>query len=400
MYSSNRLQSNANQPNNNFSSDYQNQSTNNGFANPLMNNYPNMPLYSSIFNISSSNNNNPRRTPPRFSNNNRNNNQGNYQTANSPQINQQFFSQSSSLLGPGPQMNCMSNENFYPMNENLNSGNNNSMYQQSSLLGSPTLNPDLTKPIQNFSKNSNQSRNSKNSNSNSNSKAAKTQSQPTAKANNNNNVSSNKHINLSNLTAVKSPPVTDSAYQQMIRGREANKRNIELATRSITNLKRSRSDLQTPTEKVVAAAETDTERKSESPVVVVDSETNKKVCAINEELHERVKESGTGSSPTGKGDSDDPIELVDEEFEICMESGDDLTAAPAQLPAFLVSSDSQIVPVRGFLSTESEDKPESFSVSCFLCKSCSWILNDEQSVKQHMYTVQHRTQTAKSKEIK
>jgi len=60
---------------------------------------------------------------------------------------------------------------------------------------------------------------------------------------------SNKSINLNNLTSITPPLSTPTstetlkpdnlAYQQMLRVREANKRNIELATRSINANKKS-----------------------------------------------------------------------------------------------------------------------------------------------------------------
>jgi len=57
-------------------------------------------------------------------------------------------------------------------------------------------------------------------------------------------------------------------------------------------------------------------------------------------------------------------------------------------------ADSQIVAVKGVLAcTEDKNSEEKFTVSCYFCKVCAWILNDEQSLKQHLYTVQHRSRS-------
>ncbi len=60
-------------------------------------------------------------------------------------------------------------------------------------------------------------------------------------------------------------------------------------------------------------------------------------------------------------------------------------------------ADSQIVAVKGVLAcTEDKNSEEKFSVSCYYCKVCAWILNDEQSLKQHLYTVQHRSKMTRN----
>ena len=60
----------------------------------------------------------------------------------------------------------------------------------------------------------------------------------------------------------------------------------------------------------------------------------------------------------------------------------------------LVKSNSPIIKVNAILSPASvEDSSapnESFKVSAFYCKLCAVILNDDQSIRQHLFTLVHR----------
>ena len=63
-------------------------------------------------------------------------------------------------------------------------------------------------------------------------------------------------------------------------------------------------------------------------------------------------------------------------------------------PKKLISKQTiHIVPVSGQLTSEEEK----FDLKVFYCKVCQWVLNDEQAIKQHLYTILHRNNIAKLK---